>query len=402
MIKEIVSLLVLTLFICEGTAMEKALLHNLSDSSSGAFDRLENSSVLHIAHGLCAAPEEFPIQHKCPLNYATRPMENAPLSLDIISYEDFVLDDSKALSLLEKALHENGIVGIRGIPGYKENVFKFIESAREFSALPEKIKEAYAPNRSLGEMFLGYEKGKEKFKRPDGRWVVDDLKASYYGFIPDSPLNKWPLEVNLRTPFQDLGAIMAEIGEAVMKKIELLGPNTGIYLDNIPKVGRMLYYHKSIEGVAENPFWCGAHFDHGMFTALLPAFYFANGKAVPEPMEAGLFVKTTSDGCFKKVVADDPDVLMFQVGEFAQLVTNDAIRATEHRVHKALGSVERYTMAVFFNAPMETIIYSYSELTKDARYGGMPGMPCSYRRWHEETSNRFLAQEETIEKKDGL
>jgi hypothetical protein len=28
-------------------------------------------------------------------------------------------------------------------------------------------------------MFLGYEKGKDKFKRPDGKWVVDDLKINW-------------------------------------------------------------------------------------------------------------------------------------------------------------------------------------------------------------------------------
>jgi isopenicillin N synthase-like dioxygenase len=71
---------------------------------------------------------------------------------------------------------------------------------------------------------------------------------------------------------------------------------------------------------------------------------------VPEPPEAGLFVKV--QGTFKKVAAD-PEVMMFQVGEFGQLVTNDAIRATEHRVHKAPDSIERYAMALFFNAPQK-------------------------------------------------
>ncbi len=327
-------------------------------------------------------------------------MENGSieiLSLDVIAYEDFMKGDFEALSVLERALHAQGIVGIRGVPGYKEKVLKFIESAKEFSSLPEGVKEAYAPNRSLGEMFLGYEKGKEKFKRPDGRWVVDDLKVSYYGFVPDSDLNKWPVEVDLRTPFQDLGILMAEMGEAVMKKIGLVGPQTGIFLDGIPRVGRMLYYRKSAEGMLDNPFWCGAHFDHGMFTVLLPAFYFADGKAIAEPMEAGLFVKTNQDGVFKKVIADDPDVMMFQVAEFGQLVTNDAIRATEHRVHKALGAVERYTMALFFDAPMATVVHSFSELTNDARYGGMAGAPCSYHRWQEESFNRYLVKEEEVE-----
>jgi isopenicillin N synthase-like dioxygenase len=316
------------------------------------------------------------------------------LSLDIISYEDFVREDFDALGALKKALHEKGIVGIRGIPGYKEKVLKFIETAREFSALPEDAKAAYAPNRSIKE-FLGYEVGKEKFKRPDGRWVIDDLKVSYYGFVPDDPLNKWPSEVDLRGPFQDLGMLMSQMGEAVMKKIGLIGPTTGISLDGIPRVGRMLYYRN--EGTLDNPFWCGAHFDHSMFTALLPAFYFSDGVEVAEPIEAGLFVKTTSDGVFKKVIANDPDVMMFQVGEFGQLVTNDAIKATEHRVQKAFGPVKRYTMALFFMPAMDVVIHSVSELAKDARYGGGPGEPCSYRRWHEESLNRYLVKEESVD-----
>lgn len=82
------------------------------------------------------------------------------LSLDIVSYEAFVREDPYAIRTLKKALLEKGIVGIRGIPGYKEKLLKFIEIAREFSVLPEEIKETYAPNRSVGEMFLGYEKEK--------------------------------------------------------------------------------------------------------------------------------------------------------------------------------------------------------------------------------------------------
>ncbi len=317
------------------------------------------------------------------------------LSLDIISYEAFQKEDPQSLIVLKSALYEKGIVGIKAVPGYKEKLLKFIETAREFSALPEEIKESYAPNHALGETFLGYEKGKEKFKRPDGRWVVDDLKVSYYGFVPDSLLNKWPLEVDLRTPFQDLGFLMSEMGEAVMKKIGLLGPDTGISLDGVPRLGRMLYYRKSGNSAVENPFWCGAHLDHGMFTTLLPAFYFANGEAIPEPEEAGLFVRTSQDKGFKKVIADDIDVMMFQVGEFGQLATNDGIRATEHRVHKAFGCVERYTMALFFDAPMESVIHSYSELTQDIRYGGGPGDPCSYRQWNEESFKRYVVKDES-------
>ena len=314
------------------------------------------------------------------------------LELDILSYEDFIHDDPKALSLLHTALHEKGIVGIQGVPGYVEKVQRLIQQARKFTSLPEEIKNRYAPNRDKGELFLGFETGKERFKRPDGQWIIDDLKVSYYAFVPDDHTNKWPIELDLKTPFQDLGRLMSEMGEAVMKKIGLIGPDTGICLDNIPRLGRILYYRKTSEDSTDNPFWCGAHFDHGLFTALLPAFYFLNGKPVSEPPEAGLFVKTTHDGIFKKVNSNNPEVLLFQVGEFSQLATNDRIQATEHRVHKAKDDIERYTMALFFSAPMDTVIYSLSELTQDERYSGPPGSPCSYRQWHENTFNRYLVK----------
>lgn len=312
------------------------------------------------------------------------------LDLNIISYEKLVQGDADTLTILDKALHEKGIVGVKGVPGYKEKHSQFIEASRKFSHLPEGVKEQYKPNRALGETFLGYETGKEKFRRENGDWVVDDLKTSYYAAIPDHAKNKWPIEVNLKDPFEDLGELMAETGELIMYKIGLLGASTGFELENDARSGRMLYYRKSDS--YDNPLWCGAHFDHGLFTVILPAVYYANGEQVAEPLEAGLFIRTAKDAPFRKVVSDDLDVMLFQVGEFGQLATDDGIRATEHRVHKALGAIERYTLAVFFNAPMDIPIYSKSILTSDARYGANPGEACTFRHWHEESFKRYVVE----------
>ncbi len=205
--------------------------------------------------------------------FAFTAMAEEVLSLDVISYEAFAQRDSAALDVLVKALYEKGIVGIRGVPGYVSKVRRFIETAREFSLLPEEIKEVYAPNHDLGEMFLGYEKGKEKFKRPDGKWVIDDLKVSYYAYVPENKENKWPVEVDLQTAFQELGMAMSETAKVVMEQIDLTGPRTGIFVDEIPQVGRLLYYKKSADTDTDNPYWCGAHFDHGVFTALTQAYY---------------------------------------------------------------------------------------------------------------------------------
>ena len=141
-------------------------------------------------------------------------------------------------------------------------------------------------------------------------------------------------------------------------------------------------------------FWCGAHFDHSLFTVILPAVYFVNGKRVPEPPEAGLFVRTSKENSFKKVFAEDFDVMMFQIGEFGQIVTDDAVRATEHRVHKAVGAIERYTFALFYNAPMDIPIYSTSILTDDARYGAKSGEPCTFSYWEEASFQRYLVKED--------
>ncbi|NNM44383.1 MAG: isopenicillin N synthase family oxygenase [Chlamydiae bacterium] len=315
------------------------------------------------------------------------------LNLDIFSYEDFAKQDPNTIQLLRKALLEKGIVGIRGVPGYKESAKRYIEKAREFSSLPLRVKQSYSPNRSAGE-FLGYEIGKEKFLRPNGSWMVDDSKASYYAFVPNSLENKWPIECDLQTPFQEIAYLMFDIGRRVMESIDLIGPRTVIASNEITGVGRMLHYDKQSDETMENPFWCGAHFDHGLFTVLLPAFYFLDGKAIPEPPEAGLFVRTKAGTQFHKVVSDDPDVMLFQVGEFGQLASNDAIKATKHRVHKARGGIERYTMALFINAAMDTVIRSHSELTKDARYGAGAGESCRFKHWHEASLNRYLFKDE--------
>ncbi len=312
------------------------------------------------------------------------------LSLDVISYEKLVEGDAETLKILKDALHEKGIVGVRGVPGFKEKHERFIEAAREFNALPEEMKEQYKPNRSLGDTFLGYEEGKEKFQKPNGDWVIDDLKVSYYARIPDNSKNKWPCEVDLRMPFQDLGEIMAETGESIMRKIGLLGGSTDLQLEEDACLGRMLYYRKSDSN--ENPFWCGAHFDHGLFTAVLPAVYFVDGEQIPEPEEAGLFIRTSKEMTFKKVFADDLDVMMFQVGEFGQLVMNDSIQATEHCVQKAVGAVERYTLAVFYDAPMDIPIDSTSVLTNDARYGAKTGEVFTYRHWTNASFERYLVK----------
>lgn len=303
------------------------------------------------------------------------------MSVTILSYDAIQEGASSTIGDLKAALLNQGIVGVRGIPGYQELVRKYIEAARQFSYLPDAAKDSCAPNPND---FLGYELGKEKFS------VVDESKASYYAYVPDIARNKWPKEPDLRTPFQNIGQLMIETGIQVMQKIGLIGGANAPTTLAPEHVGRMLCYRERSAIQSQNPHWCDEHKDHSSFTALLPAVYTKHHQPIPEPDEAGLFVKGTYDTIFRKVVSDDPDVMLFQVGEFGQLATNDAIHATAHRVDKPIDpAVERYTMALFFAPPMECEITSTSVLTQDSRYG--TGKTCTYGRWHEESMKRYRA-----------
>lgn len=294
------------------------------------------------------------------------------LELKIVSYDDFERSAPEAIQLIQRALLEDGIVGIRGIPGYRECTEHYIQAAREFAALPGEIKQQYAPDRASGK-WLGYEIGKEKFVREDGAEVIDNAKSSYYAYVeygnldPEQLVNVWPSECNLEVPFLAIGQMMFQTAKELLQKIHYIQDDCGVVLDLTNGVGRMLDYKP--DPLNNNPFWCGAHFDHSLFTALLPAFYFKEGVQIPEPLEAGLFVLKPSDNRYYKVVSDDPNVMLFQTGEFAELATNGLMRATKHRVVKAFDdNIERITMALFIGPENEALIHSTDPLAQDYRY----------------------------------
>ncbi|MDN3507931.1 MAG: 2-oxoglutarate and iron-dependent oxygenase domain-containing protein [Simkaniaceae bacterium] len=311
------------------------------------------------------------------------------LDLDVISYQDLQSKDPIALAQLRNALHDKGIVGVKGAPGYREKSAKFIKSARSFFASPKKVKQQYASDTVN---FLGFGEGIEKFQRPNGEWVVDDLKVSFYALIPNVSANKWPREIDLETPLREIASLMSQTAKIVMKEIGMIGDDTNIGYDDVRHFTRTLHYKKSGKSHETNPYWCGFHYDHSMFTALLPAFYFVDGKQIPEPQEAGLFVREKGTDTFKKVEANDPDVMLFQVGEFGQLATDDRAQATEHVVRKAAGNVDRYTFVLFTEPTLNVTIHSNSVLTDDSRYSGAAGSPCTYAHWNSASFARYNAK----------
>lgn len=314
------------------------------------------------------------------------------MELEIISYDDLINPTNHTIvDKIKTALVQNGIVGIKNIPHFLETTRAYIKAAKQFSVLDKQIKDQYAPDRDKGET-EGYELGAEWFKDQDGNWQIDNKKASFYAFVPDHHRNKWPREMDLKTPYLELGKLIFETGKHVLNYIGL-NEQVGISHKDLVGYGRMLHYRQENDIANTNPDWCGAHFDHGIFTGLAPAHYFKGEDEIEEPEEAGLFILPTNEQDFVKVNTSDKSILLFQAGEFGQLATHDHIRATKHLVKKAKGNIERITFAQFFSASDNTVIHSRSELTKDTRYSenmNAEGGIC-FGKWHEASLARYRA-----------
>lgn len=318
------------------------------------------------------------------------------MDLNIISYHDLLKSNNpKIIQDIEKALLQKGIIGVRDVPEFEIKSRQFIEAARQFSKLPNTVKQQYAPNRDAGET-EGYELGAERFKDQNGVWQIDDKKASFYAHVPDDASNKWPHEIDLRSPYLDLGQLIFKTGKLLLN---IMGLNDAIGLkhDLLKGNGRMLHYHKENATHESNPNWCGAHFDHGVFTGLIPAYYFQHEKEIDEPHEAGLFIVPSDGQDFEKIHAADKSILLFQVGEFGQLISNDKIKATKHIVKKAQEEIERFTFALFYSADGNTMIHSHSKLIEDVRYSENQSADgsISYEKWEEASYERYRANQQT-------
>ncbi len=316
------------------------------------------------------------------------------MHLEIISYHD--LQNTSIEDRVRDALYNTGIIGIRDVPGFVEKTQQYLQSAQQFARLPEEIKKQYAPNRDAGNT-EGYELGAEWFKDENDNWKIDDKKSSYYAYVPDHDKNQWPREVDIKTTYLALGELIFATGKKVLNFIGI-NEKMGIPHEKLTGYGRMLHYHMDMACLEKqthsNEDWCGAHFDHGVFTGLVPAYYFRDGVEIDEPDEAGLFIYPTNGTQFEKVPAQEKNILLFQVGEFAQLASHDQICATKHIVKKAKGNIERYAFALFYIASCpDLIIQSKSKLSHDERYlkNCFSDKSISYDKWAAATYARFRA-----------
>jgi isopenicillin N synthase-like dioxygenase len=241
-----------------------------------------------------------------------------------------------------QSFHDKGIIGVRGVPGFEETHEKFLESSRKFISLSPEEQAKYTPPDAYGR---GWSYGIETFNN-----VTDAFKGSYYAAYPEDHAatpNLWPCQdvPEFKQNFLNLVKIIFHTGQEIM-------PLINVSMEAVA-FARMLYY-----GPIHNPKaveWCGEHRDHGLLTGLCSGTYYLNGQKTSQPSGTGLFIRGEE-------ISVPDNVLLFQIGEIADLITDGAVTATDHQVRKAVGGYERYNLAVFLS-PLPTYAVQ-SNLTK--------------------------------------
>lgn len=294
------------------------------------------------------------------------------LDIKIFQYDDLrqKKDEMKAY------MHEYGFVAIRGVPEFVKKRENYLRMAQEFVLTDDDLKSSVSAVE--GGSIAGWTRGKEKF-----RGQVDAYKGSYYAFIKShEEQNIWPSQQlwsqaeEFKRAYIELADLMFNTGREVLSII-------GLEFDKLSATGRMLHYASVQEGdESNNPYWCGMHRDHGLFTGLISSAYKKDGKIVPEPSGAGLYIRD-------KKVKIPADILVFQVGETSDLITNHDIVATDHYVKKAPSGFERFTFALFFDLDDDYKIYTNNvDPQCQSRY--QYGM--TYKEWCRKSIDRYKVE----------
>lgn len=315
------------------------------------------------------------------------------LHLTVLSFPKLESRDLATLEALQTAFKVDGAVAICDIRDYQGLEDDFFAASIQFSQLSTaKKKEIKAIGGGEGDYdYLGWDVASDQSTTSDGKTVKDVSKSSVYFIKPDEhipPVNKWPKQVNLKMPTLALADKIQQVGERVMAYCGIYGEGAPVRtLEGAENFGRIIHYTPCLDKDF-NPNWHFPHCDHGLITGLTQARYLRADTRVEEPPGAGLHI--LKGDTYHKVVAP-PGSLLFQIGDFAQLMTSDAVVATRHKVVKPnppVADLERFTLALFFEPRMDHEVQeSTSVLTKDPRYTQHPHHQrrLTFSAWHRAT-----------------
>ncbi len=361
------------------------------------------------------------------------------VSAEAPCFTPYIIDHSQLVSskeIIKKGFHEHGCIAISNVANFTEFKDAYVQAMKGFAALPVELQALCTPQKPEA---LGWSRGIETF-----HGKTDTYKGSYYSWFYNQTEqdghrkqeNIWPenkitpellakslgkeqlyreyaeydgkksedlsLEemekfknilqqifdenftaaTNAITSFevatQNLARLIMQVGQEILPIID--------YMESTCALSRGLDYSAIPEGEDDgNPNYCGEHRDHGIFTGLCPATYFQDGEKVSKPQGAGLMIEG-------KYVNVPDDVMIFQIGEVLELLTNGKIRATDHLVRKPMDKgtrVERITMAVFFDPIDHSKTISCDNQAVLSKYLDRFKNGMTYGEWHQASLEKY-------------
>ncbi len=253
-----------------------------------------------------------------------------------------------------------GYIAVSGVPGFAREYQRLLTLTQQFTALPPEVQAECTP---IDYFTNGWSRGVEVFC--DKR---DTYKGSYYVWLPDTPgKSVWPASIpEFRSAYLTVANIVWGVGQEILPLVGFDGKTQAL--------ARMLHY-KSVPGGEDdgNPNWCGIHRDHGIITGLCPEVFYKDGKVISRPKGSGLYIEG-------EPVAPPSDIVLFQMGEVLELMSNGAVRSTDHWVVKARDGSERYSMAVFLD-PLDHFEITCTNPDVIAKYADRFRPGITYEEW---------------------
>lgn len=324
------------------------------------------------------------------------------LSKRLATYTPICLDYSELLStsdLSHQILSAYGSTGlgiltVKNIPNFPAKRNKLLPLAHLLATLPQSAKDPL--ELPITKYSVGWSHGKEHYGG-----LPDFSKGSFYANpeidfppIPHewSP-NVWPKSAlpELEPAFKSLGQEIIRVGGLLAKHLDLfIGKHVKNYADGSlhhiisthqSHVGRLLHYFPQ-QGSAQN--WCGWHNDHGALTGLTSSMYIdqATGeiRSASEiaAEKVGLFVRNRKGETIK--IKADADMLCFQIGETAQILSGGLLQATPHAVmtEGKLGNISRNTFAIFMEPRGHFLMKTDNDAGVFIEHDGVPSLK---KRW---------------------
>jgi len=276
-----------------------------------------------------------------------------------LSFKEIEKGDSYSINLLKAALSDHGFFSITEHGLSKELVDNCYESSKAFFDLDYEIKNTYSSVGSKGAR--GYTpKGIETAV---GEKIADQKEFWHHGpVIDDSFDKKIPQNLNIEevpqfnSNFDELYNELHKIGSRVLSVIALsLGLDRNYFTSWVEKGNSLLrsIHYPPVESLS-NPHRARAHEDINLITLLIGG------------QQAGLEIFSRDKEWLR--VSVNEDVIICNIGDMLQRLTNNYLKSTTHRV-KAIGTEmksSRYSIPFFVHPNPDWYIETLDNFVNDS------------------------------------